>query len=111
MGVVRALKQVKPLQMSSGGARLLGTAQVILLGKSDAPAVLHAAQQLHALRREYDELREEYEQCRQESQHPGVALAASKAIILLRPGRDAISEAAAEAEDALKKTRKKYVRT
>ena len=95
---VKALKQRTALQRAMGGAPLLGTVQVELAGaEREASLFIERVQGLCATRAAYEGWREAYEAARSQASSSELILAASKAILLLRPQREAIKQPAATA--------------
>lgn len=92
MKTVKALRQASAIQRAAGGARHIGLLEVELCTRED---------RLQGLATELSASREEYEQWREAFSSDGggsgeaLTLAASKAILLLRPTREALKKAAA----------------
>jgi hypothetical protein len=126
MGVMQALKKAPALKQATGGAVLVGTPQVRLLGDvaTEDALVLEAAQELLSLRPQHDLARQIFESRRREVKAAAaggadgkaaggadasgaLALEASKAILLLRGPREALQEAAERAAAAKERRTKR----
>jgi hypothetical protein len=96
MATVKSLQRRTPLQQASGGGTLLSPPTVSLRGEAPeaAPAIAPQLAALRTLRPQYDELRDAFDGATDVAAR---GLAASKAILLLRPPREAIAAAAAQA--------------
>ncbi len=114
--MVQALKRAPALKQAAGGAPLVGTPQVRLLGDvaTEDDGLREAAQQLLSLRPQHDDAREMFEGRRRELKAVGgadaggaLALEASKAILGLRGPREALQEAAAKAAAAKEQRRRR----
>ena len=94
MATVKNLQRRTPLQQAAGGGALSGVARVELLGEGfdAAAAVAQRVTELMARRAEYEALRDAFAT----GDAAARGLAASKAILLLRPPREAIAKAAAQ---------------
>lgn len=110
---IQALKKAPALKQAAAGATLVGTPQVMLQGdiaEEDAGGFREVVRELYSMRAEHAELRGAYEDARGAMNAASVpkakpsvefssnelALLASRAILLLRPGREGIQEAAAQ---------------
>jgi len=126
MGMMQALKKAPALKQATGGAVLVGTPQVRLLGDvaTEDALVLEAAQELLSLRPQHDLARQTFESRRREVKAAAaggadgkaaggadasgaLALEASKAILLLRGPREALQEAAERAAAAKERRTKR----
>ena len=126
MGIMQALKKAPVLKQATGGAVLVGTPQVRLLGDvaTEDALVLEAAQELLSLRPQHDLARQTFESRRREVKAAAaggadgkaaggadasgaLALEASKAILLLRGPREALEEAAERAAAAKERRTKR----
>jgi len=114
--MMSTLKKPPSLKQAAGGATIVGTPQVHLLGDvaTEDAAFVRAAQSLLGERAEHDEGRDAFDEARREFKAVGnadgagkLALEAAKAILLLRPRREAIKEAAAQAAAASTQRRKR----
>ena len=123
---MQALKKAPVLKQATGGAVLVGTPQVRLLGDvaTEDALVLEAAQELLSLRPQHDLARQTFESRRREVKAAAaggadgkaaggadasgaLALEASKAILLLRGPREALEEAAERAAAAKERRTKR----
>lgn len=106
MKVVKALRAKERLQQAAGGARVLAPPQLTLIGEgADASdAISEHVNALSSLRQAYVDLKAEYAAA---TQPAALGLTASKAILLLRPGREALAKAAAASKAAAEHARKR----
>ena len=107
MATIKSLQRRQPLQQAAGGNAPVSLATVKLRGEAhDAAAAVSAqAKALAELRPQYDELRDNFEAT---SAEPSTrAREASRAILLLRPAREAIAQAAEQAAKAASLRRKR----
>ena len=105
MNVVRALNRQEQLEKASQGHKLRGLPQCEVVGEVEAEGAIlvEAIKALWMVRSSYSERVVQFEESRAtkgESAPREMALAASQAILLLRPGREAIKELAAQSAKA-----------
>ena len=106
MKTVKALRLKERLTKAANGAAPLALAEVKLIGEGAdcAEAMAKRVTELKELRAEYNDLKVSHS----ESHDPKAkALAASKAILLLRPGRDAMVAEAAKSRAAVLQRQKR----
>ena len=113
---MHAVKQQGPLKQMAGGAAIVGTPLVRVLGDvaiEDA-VFMQSVQELFKLRRPLAEARAAYKERRHEVKEVGssdaasaLALEASKAILLVRSEREAVKEAAEAAQKAKERQQKR----